>query len=321
MRFIACARLFLSKTGGAFVAWDSIAALLNAAIEEEKGIGEIVLASEAEETGSSPEELLARMDDHLSVMQRAINQGLHESVKSRSGLVGGQAQQLARYAVDGTTLSGETALRAAIYATATLEVNAAMGRIVAAPTAGSSGILPGVVFAVAERLGTPRREMLLALFCAGAVGLVIANKAGISGAEGGCQAEVGTATAMAAAAATQMAGGTPQQACQAVALALKNVLGLVCDPVAGLVEVPCVKRNTLYTPLALMAADMALAGIVSVIPVDEVIEAMAQIGRSIPAALRETAQGGLAITPTGKQLMQRLTCRARPGTAAESHAP
>lgn len=300
------------------MAWDSIAALLNAALEEDKGIGEIALSSEVEDMGGSANELLARMDDQLRVMQRAIDQGLHESVTSRSGLVGGQAQQLMRYSADGQALSGDTALRAAIYATATLEVNAAMGRIVAAPTAGSSGILPGVVLAVAEKLGSSRRDMVLALFCAGAVGLVIANTAGISGAEGGCQAEVGTATAMAAAAATQLAGGTPQQVCQAVALALKNVLGLVCDPVAGLVEVPCVKRNTLYAPLALMAADMALAGIVSAIPVDEVIGAMAQIGRSIPAALRETAQGGLAITPTGKKLMQRISSHARPGTEAES---
>ena len=137
--------------------------------------------------------------------------------------------------------------------------------------------------------------------------MVIANTASISGAEGGCQAEVGTAVAMAAAAVTQMVGGSPEQVCQAVALALKNVLGLVCDPVAGLVEVPCIKRNTLYTPMALMAADMALAGIVSVIPVDEIIQVMAEVGRSIPPTLRETAQGGLAMTPTGRRLTRELS--------------
>jgi L-serine dehydratase len=290
------------------VAWNSIAALLDAALEEEESIGETALAAEAKETEKSADELIARMDAQLTVMQQAIERGLHEAVTSRSGLVGGQARQMLRYAEAGhETLSGNTAFLAAMYATATLEVNASMGRIVATPTGGSSGILPGVLLAVAEERQTPRHDVIMALFCAGALGLVIANSAGISGAEGGCQFEVGTATAMAAAAVTQMVGGSPEQVCQAAGLVLKNVLGLVCDPVAGLVEIPCVKRNGLYASLALMASDMALAGIRSVIPADEIIKAMADIGRSMPAALRETAQGGLAVTPTGKMLMQRLS--------------
>lgn len=289
------------------MAWDRIEQLLAAATEHQISIGEVALTSEAEETGVDEAQLLARMDDYLLVMEQAVDRGLHEQVMSRSGLVGGQARLLHQHAVAGQGLSGATALRAAVYATATVEVNAGMGRIVAAPTAGASGILPGVVLAVAEEREVARKEMLLALFCAGAVGMVIANTASISGAEGGCQAEVGTAVAMAAAAVTQMVGGSPEQVCQAVALALKNVLGLVCDPVAGLVEVPCIKRNTLYTPMALMAADMALAGIVSVIPVDEIIQVMAEVGRSIPPTLRETAQGGLAMTPTGRRLTRELS--------------
>jgi len=181
-----------------------------------------------------------------------------------------------------------------------------MGLICATPTAGSCGVLPGTLLAVQEKLGKPDEEMVRALFCAGAMGLIIANNAVISGAAGGCQAEVGTAAAMAAAAMVELMGGSAEQSAQALAMALKNLLGLVCDPLAGLVEVPCIKRNAGGAAVALAAAEMALAGIRSQVPPDEVIQAMYQVGLSMPLALRETAQGGLAATPTGQRWKQLL---------------
>ncbi|MCK9918257.1 L-serine ammonia-lyase, iron-sulfur-dependent, subunit alpha, partial [Microbacteriaceae bacterium K1510] len=203
-------------------------------------------------------------------------------------------------------LSGPTLLNAVSMSVAVNEVNAAMGTIVATPTAGACGIVPGTLFAVSQKLNPSREEMVNYLFTAGAIGYCIANNAFISGAAGGCQAEVGSATAMAAAAIVEMAGGTPEQSAQAVAIALKNMLGLVCDPVAGLVEVPCVKRNAMGAAIATVAADMALAGIKSVIPTDEVIEAMYRIGCSMPTTLKETAQGGLAATQTGRMIEAKI---------------
>jgi L-serine dehydratase len=191
-------------------------------------------------------------------------------------------------------------------AMATNEVNAAMGTICATPTAGSAGVVPGTLFALKGKLNPTREQMIEYLFASGAFGFVVANNASISGAAGGCQAEVGSATGMAAAAIVELAGGTPSQSAEAFAIALKNMLGLVCDPVAGLVEVPCVKRNAMGASNAIVAADMALAGIVSRIPCDEVIDAMYKIGLSMPSALRETAQGGLAATPTGRELEAKI---------------
>ena len=191
-------------------------------------------------------------------------------------------------------------------AVATNEVNAAMGTICATPTAGAAGIVPGTLFAVKNKLNPTREQMLNYLFTSGAFGFVVANNASISGAAGGCQAETGSAGSMAAAAIVEMAGGTPQQSAEAFSIVMKNMLGLVCDPVAGLVEVPCVKRNAMGAAKALVGADMALAGVVSRIPTDEVIEAMHKIGQSMPSALRETAKGGLAATPTGKALAAKI---------------
>ena len=181
-----------------------------------------------------------------------------------------------------------------------------MGLVCATPTAGSAGCLPAVLTTAIDKLGLTETEQLQFLFTAGAFGLVIANNASISGAEGGCQAEVGSASAMAAAALTMAAGGTAQEASQAICFVIKNMLGLICDPVAGLVEVPCVKRNAMGASFAFVAADMALAGITSKIPVDEVIDAMYQVGSSLPTAFRETAEGGLAATPTGRHLAKEI---------------
>jgi len=203
-------------------------------------------------------------------------------------------------------IGGEPLASAIAYALAVAEVNASMGRIVAAPTAGSCGVLPGVLFSVGEIRGADDSELVDALFAAGGVGAVIARSSTLAGAAGGCQAECGAAAAMAAAAAVQIAGGAPEQCANGVALAFKGLLGLVCDPVAGLVEVPCIKRNATSVAVALAAADMALAGIRSVIPADEVIQAMGAIGRELPASLRETALGGLAATPTGKRIASEM---------------
>ncbi|AKM18487.1 L-serine ammonia-lyase, iron-sulfur-dependent, subunit alpha [Anoxybacillus geothermalis] len=283
----------------------NVAELVALAEKEQIKIAEVMIRQEVEVSGRSREEIMAQMERHLEVMERAVERGL-QGVVSRSGLTGGDAVRVQRYIEQGRFLSGETILDAVSKAMATNEVNAAMGVICATPTAGSAGVVPGTLFAVKERLKPTRKEMVEFLFTAGAFGYVVANNASISGAAGGCQAEVGSAAGMAAAALVELAGGTPAQAAEAMAIALKNMLGLVCDPVAGLVEVPCVKRNAMGAANAMIAADMALAGVKSRIPCDEVIEAMYRIGAAMPVALKETAQGGLAATPTGRAIAARI---------------
>ena len=269
-------------------------------------IGPLALADPAAQTETAPDILVRRMRRNLEVMQAAARDGAAKDLRSTSGLTGGDAWKMREYLARGGALCGPVGARAIAIALAVAEYNAAMGRIVAAPTAGSCGILPGAVLALLEQGLADEDAAVDGLFCAGAIGMVIANQASIAGAEGGCQAECGSASAMAAAALVQMRGGTPAMAEQAAAIAIKNQLGLVCDPVAGLVEVPCIKRNAGGVTNALTAADMALAGIVSVIPVDEVVSAMREVGESLPCALRETAQGGLAATPTGKRIREQL---------------
>lgn len=287
------------------MAWDSLAQLANEATRQGISIGRLNYQTEAEENEGDLSGTYERMSRNWQVMKEAVIEALNSPLRSRSGMIGGDGKRLLEYAKQGTTLSGRL-LEAVGRALAVAELNAAMGLIVAAPTAGSAGILPGVLTVLAEELDLLEEELVLSLFCAAGVGLIIAQKATLSGAEGGCQAECGSAAAMAAAAAVELAGGSPAQVLEAVALSLKNSLGLVCDPVAGLVEVPCAKRNALGAANALVAADLALAGIKSVIPADEVIEAMGEIGRAMPASLRETAQGGLAQTPTGRELAAKV---------------
>ncbi|PAE26643.1 MULTISPECIES: L-serine ammonia-lyase, iron-sulfur-dependent, subunit alpha [Bacillaceae] len=276
-------------------------------LAENKGvkIAEIMIQQEIEVTGLTRDEIIAKMDRNLTVMEQAVERGL-KGVTSVTGLTGGDAVLLQKYIQSGKALSGNILLDAVSKAVATNEVNAAMGTICATPTAGSAGVVPGTLFAVKEVLKPTRMEMIEFLFTSAAFGFVVANNASISGAAGGCQAEVGSASAMAAASIVEMAGGTPKQAAEAMAITLKNMLGLVCDPVAGLVEVPCVKRNAMGASNAMTAADMALAGITSRIPCDEVINAMFLIGQSMPSALRETAEGGLAATPTGRRLQEEI---------------
>ncbi|MDR1568426.1 MAG: L-serine ammonia-lyase, iron-sulfur-dependent, subunit alpha [Streptococcaceae bacterium] len=268
-------------------------------------IAELMINTESELTGRSKEEILKIMTTQLEVMKSSVQNGISEK-KSVSGLTGGDALKLDNYLSTERFLSGETILKAVRNAIAVNEVNAKMGLICATPTAGSAGCVPAVLLAATEKLNLTDKEQLDFLFTAGAIGLVIANNASISGAEGGCQAEVGSASAMAAAALTQITGGTAEEAIQAVAIVLKNMMGLICDPVAGLVEVPCIKRNAMGATQAFVAADMALAGIQSVIPPDEVVNCMYQVGQAMPAIFRETAEGGLAQTPTGKKLMQKI---------------
>ncbi|MDN7241284.1 L-serine ammonia-lyase, iron-sulfur-dependent, subunit alpha [Planococcus sp. N028] len=279
--------------------------LVERAEKENKLISEIMIEQEMLVTDRSREEIMKQMDRNLTVMEEAVEKGL-KGVHSVSGLTGGDAVLLQDYMAKGNSLSGDLLLDAVSKAVATNEVNAAMGTICATPTAGSAGVVPGTLFAVKNKLNPTREQMIRYLFTSGAFGFVVANNASISGAAGGCQAEVGSAAAMAAAAIVEMAGGTPQQSSEAFAITMKNMLGLVCDPVAGLVEVPCVKRNAMGAANSVVAADMALAGVTSRIPCDEVIGAMFEIGQSMPSSLRETAKGGLAATPTGKWLEAKI---------------
>ena len=226
--------------------------------------------------------------------------------RSVSGLVGGDGLKMRLYARRGESIGGEFMDEVIVQAISMAESNACMRRIVAAPTAGSCGVVPAVLLPLCEREHYTQHELLEALYVASGIGAVIAYRASISGAAGGCQAEIGTASAMAAGALVSLRGGTNEQIGHAVAMALKNLMGLVCDPVAGLVEVPCVKRNVIGAVNAISAADMALAGIESRIPVDEVIDAMGEVGRRMPVEFRETALGGLAATPTGKAVKERM---------------
>ena len=285
--------------------YKSISELVNAASSAGKTISEVVLADQAEQLCISPDALYERMDARLSVMEDSVKAGMNPALRSTSGLTGGDASRMWDHAASGGICGGFTN-RAMARALAVSENNAAMGKIVAAPTAGSCGILPGAVVSMLDEGRCSREAAVMALFTAGAFGMVIAQNASIAGAEGGCQAECGSAAAMAAAALVELMGGTPQQCAHACAMAIKNQLGLVCDPVAGLVEIPCIKRNVSGVTIAFSSAEMALAGIESKIPADECIGAMREVGCSIPSALRETAKGGLAATPTGERLREQV---------------
>ncbi|MGM9886240.1 MAG: L-serine ammonia-lyase, iron-sulfur-dependent, subunit alpha [Lactococcus sp.] len=274
-------------------------------IEEAKkydSVAEMMIAIEIEQTGRERAQIIEMMEHNLETMLASVEKGLLGE-KSRTGLTGGDAKLMDAYIKSGKALSGDVILGAARDAVAVNEVNAQMGLICATPTAGSAGCLPGVLTAATQKLGLSHQQQVDFLFVGGAFGLAIANNATISGAEGGCQAEVGSAAAMASAALVMAAGGSTAQAGYAIALTLQNMLGLICDPVAGLVEIPCVHRNAMGASQAMISADMALAGVAPKIPVDEVISCMYNVGRTLPAAFRETADGGLAQTPTGRKIM------------------
>lgn len=272
----------------------------------------VVLGREAAETGRSEAEIRARVLRNLTVMRAAIAEGLKGDVRSPSGLTGGRAKRLWD---DGPRLLGPRVTATLARAISTLEVNAAMGLIVAAPTAGAAGVLPAILISVGEFLELDDERLVDAMLVAGGVGGVVAHRASLSGAEGGCQAETGTAAAMGAAAVTWVAGGTNDQVSTAVALALQGLLGLICDPIGGLVEIPCIYRNASAAMQAISAAEMALAGLDFPVTADEVIDVMGEVGRKMPVAYRETAMGGLAATASARRLVQIQPSRQPTGAS------
>ena len=269
---------------------------------EQQGISlaRLALATEAKDQGRTVDDIRAALRRALDVMRGAVERGMVGDLHSASGLVGGDAAKL-RTGPAGP-LSGTPFRDVLARALAVQEVNAAMGVIVAAPTAGGAGVLPAVLTGLAQARGLPDEVLVDALAVAGLIGAVVAERASLSGAEGGCQAETGAAAAMAAGAATEMLGGSPSQVGHATALAMQGTLGLVCDPLGGLVELPCVFRNATGSAIALAGIELALAGVEFRIPVDEVIDVMGEIGASMDVRYRETAGGGLAATPTGRRL-------------------
>ncbi len=280
--------------------------LLNKCSENNMTIGEFILKQEMEESGLSREEIYNKMVENLRVMEYSTKKGVDEKVISVSGLIGGDAYRLGKYLRSGKSVAGKVMVKAMTYALSCSEVNASMGKIVACPTAGANGILPAVIMTMKEEHDVEEKDLIMALFASAGVGAIIAQNATISGAEGGCQAECGSAAAMAAAAVVEMMDGTPEMCLDAGAIVFKNTLGLVCDPIAGLVEVPCAKRNASGAVNAITAADMVLAGVTSRIPFDDTVAAMYAIGKSMPEALRETGIGGLAGTKTGKKLKKEI---------------
>jgi L-serine dehydratase len=291
--------------------FESLAEAVARAEAEGISLGELALRAEVEDGLRSRVDVEQALMRALRIMRGAVTRGSEEELRSVSGLVGGDAIRLrnARGPLAGTIFTDVLAGALAVQ-----EVNAAMGVIVAAPTAGGAGVLPGVLLGIGNRIGAPDEVLVRGLAAAGLVGAVVAVRASLSGAEGGCQAETGAAAGMAAAAGIEILGGTPQDAVHAVALTMQGTLGLVCDPLGGLVEVPCVYRNATGGAMALAGIEMALAGVRFPIPVDEVIDTMGEIGRNMDVRYRETAGGGLAATPTGRKLAkERLVQLKRPG--------
>ena len=290
----------------------SLQSLIELAESRQLPLHEIILQSEISSSGRSREALRADMTRRLETMRASVDKGLAGPVHTLSGLSKGNAHKFyTSIQQNEAALTGACLSRAIARAMSVGEVNAGMGCIVATPTAGAAGVLPAVLLSLQEARGFSDEQLVNALFTAGGIGIVIVNRANVSGAAGGCQAETGSAAAMAAGSAVELLGGTPGQSAHAVALALSNMLGLVCDPVAGLVEVPCILRNAGATAQCFTAVDLALAGVESLIPADEVIDAMERIGGRMDERFRETAQGGLAATPTGRALAQAFWTQAR----------
>lgn len=285
------------------MAIESLAALTEAGKHED--LFDVIVRSDCVERGVTPGESIAQMTALYAAIRRA-KAGYDPALRSRSGMVGGDGAKMRAYASSGKTICGEYIGTVLAQALEMGESNACMKCIVAAPTAGSCGVLPAVLLPYQQREGLDDAAMVRAMYVAGAIGQVIAQKASIAGAAGGCQAEIGTASAMGAAALCYLAGGSAEAVCHAAAMAIKSLLGLVCDPVAGLVEVPCVKRNAAGAMIAMSSADLALAGIRSAVPPDEVVDAMREVGDRMDVSLRETGLGGVAATPFGQTISEKM---------------
>jgi len=280
----------------------SMEAWFEAALGQGVDLAEAVLLREMKDTGADRERIRARIRDALEVMENAVAEGLASEAPSPSGLTGGRARRLV---ASGPRLMGETATSMLSRAIAILEVNARMGLIVAAPTAGAAGVVPGVLLTMREQRGWNIERLVDGMLVAGGVGAVVAQRASIAGAGGGCQAETGSAAAMSAAAVTYLEGGTPEQVGTSVSLTLQGMLGLICDPIAGLVEIPCAYRNASAAIQAVACAEMALAGLDFPVAPDEVIDVMGEVGRKMDVRYRETALGGLAATPSGQRIARQ----------------
>lgn len=280
--------------------------LIEIAEKNKISLAQVVINREVKLTEKTEAEVRKEMQKTLEVMRESIAKGLNEDLKSMSGLTGGDAKKIEKARKKGASITGDLFSKILSHTLAVSELNAAMGKIVACPTAGSCGILPGSLLTIAAENNFSDEKIIDALFVASGFGIVIAKQASVSGAAGGCQAECGSASAMTAAAITYLFDGSKEEVAAAAAVALKNLLGLVCDPVAGLVEVPCIKRNAVGSSNAVAAAEMALAGVKSVIPVDEVIVAMKKVGDALPASLKETSLAGLAATPTACKIKEEL---------------
>ena len=280
--------------------------LLDLCKEHEFEIWQVMLNRELEASGRTEKEIFADIEHSLEVMFHSIDQGLATYDRSLGGLLTGQSKKLYEELGEEKFFLPDRTLKVVAYAMAVMECNARMGVIVAAPTAGSSGILPAVLKDAKERMNLDTQKLIEAFLTAGAVGLIVMQNASVSGAQGGCQAEIGTSTAMSAAALVHLKEGNARQCLDAASFAYKNIMGLVCDPIAGLVELPCAKRNGLGVLNAMLCADLALLDVRSVVPFDEVVDAMNNVGNTMPAAMRETALGGLAATPTAKGIEHEL---------------
>lgn len=275
--------------------------------KENTSLSDLALEYEIIKTGKSYGYIRDYLRQVLQTMNQAVHAGINDEENHiRGKIIGNDSVLLKKRYSQEKTLCGDTIAIAASYALSTMEVNASMGKIVASPTAGSCGVLPAVLITLQERFNLSEEDLIKGLLAANMVGIIVGKNATISGAEGGCQAEVGTASAMASAAAVHMMGGNVEQVFHAAAMCFKNLLGLVCDPIAGLVESPCAKRNAMGSANALLCAEMALSGIESIIPFDEVVEAMYRVGKALPPSLRETSMGGLAITKTAVKIDTEL---------------
>ena len=280
--------------------------LLQQAEDHEVLLSEIVLRNEIEQFGTDEETIYKKLEDRYSVMEKAAVRALGERLETAGNLISGIAMQQNYYTNNGATLCGEFINTAMAMALSGSEVNAAMGRICAAPTAGACGIVPAVLISIQRAKGCSRKAMLNAILTSSGIGTIMMKNATVAGAEGGCQAECGVAAAMAAAAGVELYGGTPAQSVWAASLALVNCMGLVCDPIAGLVQVPCAQRNASQTVNALTCIDLAMAGMTLPVTPDEVVESMYKVGRMLPPQLRETAQGGLAATQSAQEIQKKI---------------